>query len=266
MPDSISAILAATAGSVAIFTDFDGTLVEIAPTPDAVAIAAHLPDQLDELFTALDGALAVITGRTVADIDIFLPRQRFSVTGSHGAESRHDGRTASLHPDHIRDAERIALKLKDTLGSEDGVLIEQKPTGVAVHYRSAPEKHDRVDAAVATALDGIKGFKAIKGKKVIEARPSGTDKGRAVGALMAIEPFAGRIPVFLGDDVTDEDGFAEAQRLGGFGIKVGQGESSARFRLPDTAAVHAYFAAIIANEKHRKTGGTLKPNMENMTK
>lgn len=245
MPDSLSTILSAAAGPVAIFADFDGTLVDIAETPDAVIIASTLPGQLADLYDALDGALALITGRTISHIDGFLPHQSFSISGSHGAEQRHGGVLRSPDPAHLGDAEKIGTALRGVLGKEPGILIEQKPTGVAVHYRAAPEKMALVQQTVTDVLEAYENFHAIDGKKVVEARPRGTDKGEAIRALMSTPPFAGRTPIFLGDDVTDEDGFAAASDLGGFGIKIGSGESLARFRLPDISQVHAYFDLLI---------------------
>lgn len=260
MPDNLSAILDASSGPVAIFTDFDGTLVDIAPTPDAVIVPEALAARLDALFSVVDGALAVISGRAIADIEGFLPGQPFSMSGSHGAEQRHDGEFRPLDPATSARARAIATALQTRLGPEPGLLIEPKPTGVALHFRAAPEKEPLVRQAIASVLDdGGDGFEAIDGKKVVEIRPAGTDKGAALDALMDLPPFRGRIPVFIGDDVTDEDGFRAAERHGGFGIRVGAGPTAARFTLPDIAAVYAYFDVLIGA---RRTTGPSAHSLE----
>ena len=249
MQNAVSAILSASSGPVAIFTDFDGTLVEIASHPDAIIVPDDLPARLRSLYSALDGALAVVTGRTIETIDSFLPAQDFSVTGSHGAERRHDGTSEGPAPHIVSNATAITRHVSDTLAGEDGLLVEPKPTGVAVHYRAAPEKGAMASAALESALEGHPDFHAIAGKMVFEARPLSANKGAALEHLMQVKPFAGRTPVFIGDDVTDEDGFAAAERLGGFGIRIGQpAETRARFALPDIASLFAYFDALIARE------------------
>lgn len=249
MQNAVSAILSASSGPVAIFTDFDGTLVEIASHPNAVAVPHDLPPRLHSLYAALDGALAVVTGRTIETIDGFLPAQTFAVAGSHGAEHRHDGRQQKPEPHLLADAKAITGRVSDSFAGEDGILVEPKPTGVAVHYRAAPEKGEMARAALERALEGFPDFHAIDGKKVIEARPRSANKGAALARLMQVKPFAGRMPVFIGDDVTDEDGFAAAERQGGFGIRIGEhADTQARFVLPDIASLYRYFDALIERE------------------
>jgi len=249
MQNAVSAILSASSGPVAIFTDFDGTLVEIASHPDAIVVPEDLPIRLRTLYSALDGALAVVTGRSIAAIDGFLPSQAFSLTGSHGAEYRHNGEQQAPESHLVDDARTIADRVSDSLHGENGVLVEPKPTGVAVHYRAAPEKGAIASAALARALDGFPDFHAINGKKVVEARPKSANKGVALSRLMQVNPFVGRMPIFIGDDVTDEDGFAAAERLGGFGIRIGEeSETLARFSLPDIATLYSYFDALIERE------------------
>ncbi|AEQ52228.1 trehalose-phosphatase [Pelagibacterium halotolerans] len=249
MQNAVSAILSASSGPVAIFTDFDGTLVEIASHPDAVLVPDDLPARLRSLYAALDGALAIVTGRTIDTIDGFLPAQAFSVAGSHGAEHRHNGQRQKPDAHLVNDAETITGRVSDTLLGQEGILVEPKPTGVAVHYRAAPAKGAMVRAALSRALDGFPDFHAIDGKKVVEARPTSANKGAALSQLMQVKPFASRMPVFIGDDVTDEDGFAAAERLGGFGIRIGQdAQTHAQFSLPDIASLYSYFDALIERE------------------
>lgn len=248
MHDTVSAILSAATGPMALFLDFDGTLVEIAPSPDAVEVATDLPPRLRDLHAALGGALAIITGRTIDAIDGFLPDQDLTISGGHGAERRHLGQRETADPSVLADARAIARHVSDTLNGEPGILVEPKPTGVAVHYRAAPEKGTLARAALTRAVSGFNDFHVIAGKKVFEARPGWADKGSALERLMQIKPFAGRMPIFIGDDVTDEDGFAAADRLGGFGIRIGEGETRARFILPRISDLFEFFDAIIANQ------------------
>jgi len=227
----------------ALFLDFDGTLVEIAATPDAVAVAPGLTATLARLAERLGGALAVVSGRPVAAIDGFLAPLHLPVSGLHGLETRY----APGAP-----VERAApvpnmVALRGALAREPfphGVLVEDKDVTIAVHYRLAPHAEDLVRRRIATLTAGADDLAVLHGKMVVEVKPRGASKGTAVAALMAAPPFAGRVPVFVGDDVTDEDGFAGAEALGGFGIKVGPGPTRARERLPSVTAVQGWLAGL----------------------
>lgn len=253
MQETVSAILSASSDQVALFIDFDGTLVDIAPSPDKVEIPPALPEKLRALHAALGGAVAIVTGRTIDAIESFLPDQEISISGGHGAERRHLGKRDAADPVLLADARIIACRVADTLAGQAGILVEPKPTGVAVHYRAAPEKATMARAALTRAIVGFNDFHAIEGKKVFEARPKWADKGSAIERLMQVKPFAGRMPVFIGDDITDEDGFATAQRLGGFGVRIGQGETRARFILPAIADFFEYLDALIARQSASTT-------------
>lgn len=252
MPDPVSDILAALTAPVAVFTDFDGTLVDIAPRPDAVEVGDGLLENLDGLSQALDGAFAIVTGRMIAEIDHFLSPAQYAISGSHGAERRLGDETAQ--PDHhlALQAATIAERAQEAFADFEGILVEAKPGGVAVHYRAAPEHEAEVRRVLARALQESEDFSLVDGKMVLEARAEGVDKGAAITLLMKEEPFRGRMPVFLGDDVSDEDGFEAVQALGGVGIKIGDGTTAARFRLPDVAAARAFLSAV--STEHAATG------------
>lgn len=250
MHQTVSAILSAAAGPVALFIDFDGTLVEIAPSPDAVKVPSSLPARLRALHMALGGAVAIVTGRTIDSIEGFLPDQDLSITGGHGTERRHLGRRDTANPALLDNARAIASRVTNALDGQLGIFVEPKPTGVAVHYRAAPEKGALSRAALTHAIAGFNNFHVIGGKKVFEARPNWADKGTAVERLMQVEPFLGRTPIFVGDDVTDEDGFAAVNRLGGFGIRIGEGDTHARFILPAISDLSDYFDALIDSVPH----------------
>ncbi|MDF1486452.1 trehalose-phosphatase [Ramlibacter sp. H39-3-26] len=223
----------------ALFLDFDGTLVDIAPRPDAVRVPPGLAGALGALQAALGGALAIATGRPLADIDRFLAPLVLPAAGEHGALLRFaDGRTENLaQPPDLGPALAAAQAL---VQAHPALLLERKQAGVALHYRHAPELEALCRAALLQAVQAMPGMALLEGKCVLEVKLRGIDKGRALQALMSTPPFAGRVPVFAGDDVTDESAIVAAQALGGAGIKVGAGASAAGWRCNDPQAVRAW--------------------------
>ena len=259
MPEPTTQIGAAPL--LAVFTDFDGTLVEIAETPDAVELSPGLADQLDRAARDLDHAFGVITGREIADIDRFLSPLHLPVAGAHGAQRRRaDGTMLEIDNEISAIAQEIASDLQPLLQANPELLVEAKDGAVALHFRQAPELEQACAVAMREAVAVHPDFTLVEGKMVIEARPAGFDKGGALRAFMQEEPFAGRTPIFIGDDITDEDAFRVAQELGGIGIKLGAGETVARMRIADVASVHAllqglaeiaarpHAAEVVANE------------------
>nr|WP_314258170.1 trehalose-phosphatase [uncultured Devosia sp.] len=238
---------------LAIFTDFDGTLVEIAETPDGVRVDDTLTTQLERAMRELDSAFAVITGREIADIDNFLAPLHLPVAGAHGTQRRRaDGFVETVDPAAILGAEEIAQTIQPLLAANPSLLLEPKEGSVSVHFRQAPELEGAVRTAMEEAVMGVPDFTLVPGKMVIEARPRGVNKGDALRAFMREEPFLGRTPIFIGDDTSDEDAFIAAQDLGGVGIKLGDGETAARMRIPDVASVHALIRGlgdIVARER-----------------
>lgn len=204
----------------ALFLDLDGTLIDIASEPAKARAPVGLGGVLDELHRSLHGALAVVSGRAIADVDRILRPLQLPAAGQHGAEIRRlrGGRvTRPRPPSSIR---RIAERVTATM--PDGVLIEDKGHSVAVHYRRAPHLARIVKARVARALAPDRhAAHVLHGKMVAEIKTNGIDKGRAVDALMALPPFRERLPIFIGDDRTDEDGFAAVLRRGGHAVRVG---------------------------------------------
>lgn len=230
---------------LAIFTDFDGTLVELAETPDAVSVPDALAHRLEQTAREFDSAFAVLTGREIADIDRFLSPLQLPIAGAHGAQRRRaDGFVEPIDPTSLRDAQAIAQALSPLLIAHPDLLLETKQGAVALHFRQAPELEDAVRTAMEEAMLAIGGFSLVPGKMVYEARPLGVSKGDALRAFMREEPFLGRTPIFIGDDVTDEDAFIAAQDLGGIGIKLGEGETAARMRIADVASVHALIQGL----------------------
>lgn len=230
---------------LAIFTDFDGTLVELAETPDAVEVADTLTDQLQRAVQELDSAFAVLTGREISDIDRFLAPLHLPIAGAHGTQRRRaDGFVETVDPASVLGAEAIAHAVQSVVMAHPSLLLETKEGAVALHYRQAPELEDVVRVAMEEAVASVPDFELVPGKMVLEARPRGVSKGEALRAFMREEPFLGRTPIFIGDDTTDEDAFIAAQDLGGVGIKLGDGETAARMRIPNVASVHALIRGL----------------------
>lgn len=228
----------------ALFLDFDGTLVEIAPRPDQVRVDPDLVPTLERLRARLGGALAVVTGRPISAIDDFLKPARLDVAGLHGVERRlGDAVTGSGPEDHPALREGVA-RLRAAIAPLDAVLIEDKGASVAVHWRLAtPTDAEAAEAAVARLAAGLgETYRLQRGKAVAEIVPASATKGCAIRAFSAAPPYAGRRAVFLGDDRTDELAFATVNADGGVSVRVGDGETVAARRLDDPEAVRAVLA------------------------
>lgn len=224
----------------AFFLDVDGTLIEIADTPDAAHLDMRLLGLVECLFRASGGAMALVSGRTIADLDRRLGRPDIPVAGQHGLERRNAaGMTVRTEAAEEMLA-AVAAPLRDLVERHPGLLLEDKGLAVALHYRRAPKLASYLYRSVRTLVADNPGLVLQAGKRVIEVKPAGMDKGDAIAAYLAEPPFLGRIPVFIGDDVTDEHGFAAVNACQGISIKVGRGRSCARYRLPDVAAVRAW--------------------------
>lgn len=224
------------APDAALFLDFDGTLVELAEAPDAIAVPHHLPRLLMRLAARLGGRIGIISGRSLADLERHIDCRGFAVSGSHGAELRlADGTLLPVETPESLPIARLAVR---TLAARfPGLIVEEKPAGIAVHYRRVPEA-ERAVIDLMTELAEGDGFVLQRGKMVAELRPHGADKGAALRRLMREPKFAGARPLFVGDDLTDEDAFAAAAAMGGSGILVGPPrETAARWRLADVTAV-----------------------------
>lgn len=230
---------------LAIFTDFDGTLVEIAETPDSIDVPTDLAERLDQVLHEFDHAFAVITGREISDIDRFLSPLQLPIAGAHGSQRRRaDGTLDRLDESLINAAQDIVTAIEPLAAAHPDLLIEPKEGAVALHFRQAPELESACRIAMEEALLDHPEFTLVPGKMVLEARPAAFDKGAALRAFMREEPFAGRLPIFIGDDRTDEDAFLAAQELGGVGIKLGPGNTIARMRIANVHSVHALLRGL----------------------
>lgn len=215
----------------ALFLDLDGTLLDIAATPELVVVPPGLPELLSHLHRLLDGALAVVSGRSIAVIDRLLAPFLATAAGEHGVMLRYEDGTLEETQADIAMPEAWRASLAIAAERMPGVLLEPKPHGCAMHYRLAPEHGDDVWRLVrALVAEDHPSFHLIPAREAVEIGPRGASKGHAVERLMAQAPFAGRSPIFIGDDFTDEAGMNAARAFGGQGLRVAEvfgGEPSA---------------------------------------
>lgn len=228
----------------ALFFDFDGTLADLAALPGAVQVDAQVPRLLAQLAAALDGAVAVVSGRPIAEIDQCLLPLKVPVAGVHGAERRGaDGITRRIA---VSALEESATLLDALCSRHPKLLMERKPGAIALHYRQAPELEDECIAAMTEAVRRADGMALMRGKMVVEMKPRRASKGMALQCFMEERPFRLRRPWFFGDDITDEGAFDLVQTLGGVAVKVGEGETLAAHRLPDPAAMRHWLGQAAA--------------------
>lgn len=225
----------------ALFLDVDGTLLDIAQRPDQVDTHKIDCELVEGLQRAADGALALISGRSLVQLDELFAPLRLAAAGQHGFERRDVQGRRHRHRFPAEMLKPAAQAIRDFAGRHQGLVFEDKGASVALHYRLAPELADAALEAVRSAAAALGGMVEVQGGKMVwELKPAGADKGSAIEEFMREPPFAGRTPVFLGDDATDEHGFRVVNRLGGHSIKVGDGDTAARWRLADPAAARAW--------------------------
>ncbi|MDQ2991106.1 MAG: trehalose-phosphatase, partial [Pseudomonadota bacterium] len=214
--------------ATALFLDFDGTLVALASQPELVEVPLALTSTLAALYRQMNGALALVSGRGLFDLDGFLAPLLLPVAGEHGAQRRtSDGLLVSAPPVNLQQVLQAAEGL---LHVHPGLKLERKNLALSLHYRHAPELEDLCLQVMREAVERSAGIELMQGKFVIDLKPAGFSKGTAIAAFMDEAPFADRMPIFAGDDVTDEAGFEQVQRMGGKAIKVGPGPTVARYR------------------------------------
>lgn len=226
----------------ALFLDVDGTLLHFADTPGQVRVGAAMQALLPALLGKLGGALALITGRTIADADRLFGGRVVTVAGQHGCERRDADGVVHEHPAQLPGLAWLRRELEAFARSCPGVVFEDKGRTLALHYRQAPAfaslVHGTLRGLLAATPDGA--WTLQRGKLVAELRPDGRDKGTAILEYLEEPPFSGRVPVFVGDDHTDEFGFAAVASRGGWAVKVGRGPTTAGYRLPDVGAVREW--------------------------
>lgn len=236
----------------ALFFDVDGTLLEHRSRPQEVQVEPALRSLLERLLQVTGGAVALISGRSVEDLERLFTPLRFPAAGQHGNELRLADGKLRRHAAPSASLERIARALTGVAQRHPGMLLEHKGASIALHYRLAPHLHDVAEDAALRAVAALRGdFELQAGKFVFELKPSGKNKGSAIEEFLREPPFTGRVPFFIGDDLTDEYGFALVNRIGGLSVKVGAGETAARWRLPDARAVKEWLAGALERRQSR---------------
>ncbi len=254
-------------GEAAFFLDFDGVLVGLAETPDAIEVRPEVPRILAGLHERASGAVAIVSGRAVADIRCYLPDFPGVVVGSHGAEidrgprSERPGLERMVDPDPAR-VEALRKMVEGFAVTDPAYIAEAKPTGVVLHFRRKPELRGAAYHMLEAALHDFDGFHIHHSKMAFEVRPDGVGKEKAVEALMREAPFAGRRPVYFGDDVTDERALEWVREQGGISVKVGDGQTAAGCRLDAPEDVHAALLRQLAGLTPRREPRPEPPRVE----
>lgn len=233
----------------AFFFDFDGTLVEIAPRPDLVVVEPFVRDALSSVVTRCAGAVAIVTGRPLDVVDGFLAPLELAVAAEHGSVRRDASGHIHLNEDNAESVEAAYRALAPLEAANPGLILERKRSSLALHYRQRPELAGPCAAAVQDVVANNPGLILLPGKMVFELKPEGVDKGVAVRAFLHEAPFKGRTPVFVGDDVTDEHGFAVVNALGGISVKIDGGETTAQYRT-DRKGLFDWLARLVGDNAH----------------
>lgn len=221
----------------ALFFDVDGTLATIKSRPEDVSIPANVRENLSRLAALCDGALALVSGRPVRELDALVSPLELPLAGVHGAERR-DGQgnieRVALSAETVN---ALAAELGPAIAALPGTQLESKGMAFALHYRRAPQFREAIEQLADSLVMRFPELVKQPGKCVVELKPDGISKGAAIASFMQQPPFSGRIPVFIGDDLTDEAGFNVVNAMEGISVKVGEGQTVARGSLPDVAAV-----------------------------
>ena len=233
----------------ALLLDLDGTLLDIAPTPEEVVVGPGLVDDLAVLRRVCGDALAVVTGRPIAQVDRLLGAVPFAVAGEHGTSIRHAPEAVTEHIELPPIPSSWCSRAESLAAAHPRSFLEQKSHGLVLHYRAVPDAGPALRAGLEDLLGEHPASHVLMAAKMAwELRPTGADKGTAVRALMKHAPFAGRIPVFIGDDVTDEDGMNAARDLGGIGLRVPE-------VFGDAVGVRSWIARLASNAPRIRTSG-----------
>jgi len=227
----------------ALFLDIDGCLLDFADHPEAVHVPDGLRDHLAALHAALDGAVAFVSGRAIEQVDALFAPLVLPAGGLHGLELRHAGGARADTVSAPTELQRVHAAALQVAQQYPGARVEDKGVALALHWRAAPNARSPLQAIAASALGHLPGYRLQHGNCVVELRPEGTDKGAAVAKLMQTSPFAGRVPVYAGDDLTDEDAFVAVNALDGESIIVGDRRPThAQLALQDTHALRTWLA------------------------
>lgn len=249
-PEPMASELAQGLNEYAILLDIDGTLLDLAPTPREVWVPPGLTETLNCLHARTSGALALVSGRSLNDIDLIFAPEQFPAVGGHGAEMRisSDSEAVATHAPPMD--KELKRRLAAIARLSPGILLEDKGYSLALHYRLAPHAEKAIYAAVSLIRAELPNapIEVLPGKSVCEIKQTGFDKATGVRELMTHEPFRGRRPIFIGDDVTDETVFAIMPDLGGFAFSVGRRAQGVTDHFDEPRDVRAWLARLIDGE------------------
>ncbi|MDP2121180.1 MAG: trehalose-phosphatase [Hoeflea sp.] len=241
-PDDLES-LSIKADETALFLDFDGTFVDIAETPDSVRVGRRDKLLLDELSRRHQGAVAIVSGRNLSDIDHYLAGFSGTVSGGHGAELRHAGQDFLGASCDLERLEHIKNAVMEFAIIDPRVLAEDKSFGIVLHFRQHPELEGKVHDFLRSLVDGDAEFEIQPAKMAFEVKPKGFSKASAIERIMSFVQFGGRSMLYAGDDVTDEGAFAHVNARGGVTVKIGDGPTVARYRTQSPASFKDWLRA-----------------------
>ncbi len=260
---NVNALPVITTDEAAFFFDLDGTLAALQPAPELVTVPAEVCHHLRLLYQKTAGAVAIISGRPLSQIDQLLAPLLLPAAGIHGAECRdYQGKIHRVIPD-AGILDETEQQLRQGIKDLPGVRLEKKGIAFALHYRQATHFASQAEALAQSVVRQNPSLTLQTGKCVVELKPANIDKGKAINAFLQQPPFRGRIPVFLGDDQTDELGFNVVNSLQGISIKIGQGATQARYRLQSTTDVYHWLTQLpgvgdqpaAGNDNHKESTG-----------
>lgn len=234
-----------TLENYALFLDIDGTLADIAPEPSLAFVAPSTVSDLKALSISLNGALALVSGRQLAEIDKLVGLAGISAAGIHGAQLRTQAGTRLVQDQLPEVFVQIEAEVRNLTRALEGIRFELKPLAVAIHFRANPKLESHIHEIASSVVSKHAGLKLIKGKCIAEILPDSVNKGNAIAELMQSLPFRGRVPVFAGDDVTDEDGFTSVNSMKGISIKIGNGPSNAVYGFETAAKFRAWLSQLL---------------------
>ena len=230
---------------VALFLDVDGTLYEIVSSPSLIKPCFKLQKKLQTTRNRLGGALALISGRSLDDLDRIFENDKISVAGNHGAQLRDTLRLREYQA-NTENIKRIAHKIRELLNGQKNIEIENKGSNLSVHFRNSTIDRKEINKIIMELVKYEPKLTFLKGKEVLEVKPLSYNKGTAISYFMRTKPFIKRRPIFIGDDVSDEDGFETVNKIGGWSVRVGNYKrSKANFFLPNVTSVHEMMKQLL---------------------
>ena len=230
---------------VALFLDVDGTLYEIKNSPSLIKPCFRLQKKLHTIRNRLGGALGLISGRSLDDLDRIFDKNRIPVAGNHGAQLRDAFRIKEYQAD-TENLKGIALKIEELFNGQKNIEIENKGSNLTVHFRNSTIDRREINRIIMELVKCDPSLTFLKGKEVLEVKPLSHNKGTAISYFMRTKPFIKRKPIFIGDDVSDEDGFETVNKKGGWSVRVGSNKrSKANFFLPNVKSVHEIMEQLL---------------------